>query len=199
MLVSNLVAILSSAFIVVATGLLYPDNYDWATTRALSSIADASTHTQLAEEGKGLEVHESVEEEDEEEEVERIEREECDPVRLQAARRLVMRWGVGGSVLLMVVWPAIAMALGASYYLFILYIVGQESVYVMACAERALWTLLLWLCAVIMSGSPFPIGYWWVWVCLGMGWGIMSSAIITTLPLLESKDAIMQVHLSFSF
>lgn len=117
MLVSNLVAILSSAFIVIATGLLYPDNYDWATTRALSSIADASTHTQLAEEGKGLEVHESVAEEDEEEEeVERIEREECDPVRLQAARRLVMRWGVGGSVLLMVVWPAIAMALGASYF-----------------------------------------------------------------------------------
>lgn len=50
------------------------------------------------------------------------------------------------------------------------------------------------LCCVF-PGSPFPIGYWWVWVCLGMGWGIMSSAIITTLPLIESKDAIMQVRL----
>lgn len=43
MLLGNLVAIISSAIIVVVVSLIKPDNYDWKGTREIAMVDDAET------------------------------------------------------------------------------------------------------------------------------------------------------------
>lgn len=127
MLVGNLVALLASSAILVGWGLLWPDSYDWEGTRSLAAIAEESQHGVLQEEGKAegeqaraaamakVVTGEEEEEDEDEEELRRIEAEECDPARLKAAQAMVMRWGVGGTLVLMLIWPLSALPVGETH------------------------------------------------------------------------------------
>ncbi|KAK9845983.1 hypothetical protein WJX81_007616 [Elliptochloris bilobata] len=86
MLVGNLVAILASALVCTVVSLLKPDNYDWKTTREITMVDDAET-------GFEAEGPDSVE-------------------AMEHAYKFVLRYGSILAVVLIIIWPLLALAAG---------------------------------------------------------------------------------------
>jgi urea-proton symporter len=81
MLTGNLVAILSSGFICTGVSLIKPETCDWSTTRSIALIEDDPSAVNSKE----------TEEE------------------LETASKIISVWGIGLSLLLIVVWPLLTL------------------------------------------------------------------------------------------
>ncbi|TYK11439.1 urea-proton symporter DUR3 [Cucumis melo var. makuwa] len=85
MLAGNLVSILSGGVIHAISSLLAPQNYDWETTRAISTV----------EKDKGD-----------------IPTEEYTEAKLIKAKAWIMRWGIGFTIVIVVLWPVLSLPIG---------------------------------------------------------------------------------------
>ncbi|XP_038876583.1 urea-proton symporter DUR3 [Benincasa hispida] len=85
MLAGNLVSILSGGVIHAISSLLSPQNYDWETTRAISTV----------EKDKGD-----------------IPTEEYTEAKLIKAKAWIMKWGIGFTIVIVVLWPVFSLPIG---------------------------------------------------------------------------------------
>jgi hypothetical protein len=131
MLIGNLCSILVSAVVTTVHAWVWPDDYDWTSTRALKGLEE-----------KEEEVEQAVELGD-----------EMNPQALTDAKKFVLKWGIAFTVLMLVLWPLLSLP----------------------------------------AGAPFPLGYFELWVWVGIVWGFLSTAVITVLPLYESRREIAKV------
>lgn len=124
MLTGNLVSILSSGFICTVISLLYPDDCDWSTTRAIPLIEDdPNAHIPF-------------------------ETEEA----LECALKRIGIFGIVITLVLVICWPAFTLPVGV-----------------------------------------FSKQYFKFWVVISFIWGILSAALMITLPLIESRNGILVV------
>lgn len=124
MLAGNVVSIVSSAIICTVVSLIEPDDCDWSTTKAIPLIEDDPN------------AHVAWEEEEE----------------LERALKKIGFYGLLITILLLIVWPALALPVGT-----------------------------------------FSQGYFGLWVYVSVVWGIASCAVMTLLPLWESRHAILSI------
>ncbi len=105
MLVGNLTAIFMSAAVTTGHGLVWPDDCDWSSTRALKGVEEEV----VEEEGEAAALATTTAA------VELVE--EMDPQRLQAAKTFVLKWGLSFTVLMLVLWPLLSLPAGAPFAL----------------------------------------------------------------------------------
>lgn len=84
MVVGNLVAILSSAFICAVVSLFKPDNCDWSSTKAIA-LVDEDVNAELSPE---------------------------DEADIDRAMKMISAWGIGLALVLVVAWPLLALPAG---------------------------------------------------------------------------------------
>lgn len=85
MLAGNLVSILSGGAIHAISSLLSPQNYDWETTREISTV---------------------------EKDTGEIPSEEYKEEKLISAKAWIMKWGVGFTIVIVILWPALSLPIG---------------------------------------------------------------------------------------
>lgn len=98
MLAGNLVAILFSGFIHVVWSLIFPQNYDWQSMKDIKLIEDDQS-------GLDIQLY--------------------DPEELKAAYNWIFKWGIGLTILIVVIWPALSVPEGVftkSYFAFWVFI-----------------------------------------------------------------------------
>lgn len=98
MLAGNLVAILLSGFIHVCWSLASPQNYDWQSMKDIKLIEDDQS-------GLGESLY--------------------DPSELKEAYNWIFKWGIGLTILIVVIWPALSVPEGVftkSYFAFWVFI-----------------------------------------------------------------------------
>jgi len=125
MLAGNLTAIFLSGFIHIAISMAYPQNYDWKSMAEIELLEDDQS---------GLDP------------------EDYTPAELEAAYAWIFKYGLGLTIIFVIVWPALSLPEGV-----------------------------------------FSKSYFAFWVFISIMWGFCAAAVIITLPIYESSDAIMKV------
>lgn len=85
MLAGNLVSILTSGAVHVVCSLLWPQNYDWDTTRQITMV---------------------------EKEKSELPAEELKEEKLNRAKRWILKWGVGFTFVIAILWPVLSLPAG---------------------------------------------------------------------------------------
>lgn len=88
MLAGNLVSILTSGVVHVVCSLLWPQNYDWDTTRQITMV---------------------------EKEKSELSAEELKEEKLNRAKRWILKWGVGFTFVIAILWPVLSLPAGTFY------------------------------------------------------------------------------------
>lgn len=88
MLAGNLVSILTSGAVHAVCSLLWPQNYDWDTTRQITMV---------------------------EKEKSELPAEELKEEKLNSAKRWILKWGVGFTFVIAILWPVLSLPAGTFY------------------------------------------------------------------------------------
>lgn len=88
MLAGNLVSILTGGAVHAVCSLLWPDNYDWATTRQITTVEKDNN---------------------------RLPAEEFREEKLISAKAWILKWGVGFTFLIAILWPLLSLPIGKTF------------------------------------------------------------------------------------
>ncbi|CAL5359380.1 unnamed protein product [Camellia sinensis] len=147
MLAGNLVSIITGGAIHAVCSFLWPQNYDWDTTKQI---------TMVEKEKSALPPEEFKEE------------------KLIRAKAWIVKWGVGFTVVIVLLWPLLSLPVGLKN--------GQNGAKdFQQLAGNSFWR--------------FSEGYFTFWAIIAIAWGTIGSAVIIVLPLTESWQTIQSVIL----
>ena len=88
MLAGNIVSILTGGAVHVVCSILWPQNYDWDTTKQITVV---------------------------EKETSELPAEEFNEEKLKRAKAWVVKWGIGFTVVIVVLWPLLSLPIGKFY------------------------------------------------------------------------------------
>lgn len=172
-LVGNLTSIVSSALIIVIQDRIWPDDYDWISTRRIEftrqdtvSIYNDDSYVGTSQPSKVQNDQENSDESDGNDEnstpppmfyglsdsYQENYRLEPNYLELKEAKSFIVKYGLSVSVVLAIIWPA---------------------------------------CALI--SQVFNLQEFTTWVSISMIWAVISALIIIFLPIIESRRAIFRV------
>ncbi|KAH6760865.1 urea-proton symporter DEGRADATION OF UREA 3 [Perilla frutescens var. frutescens] len=127
MLAGNLVSILVGGAVHAVCSFIWPQDYDWETTKQITVV---------------------------EKEKSELSSDEFKEEKLIRAKRWIVKWGVGFTLVIAVIWPILTLPAG-----------------------------------------QFNKGYFTFWAVIAIAWGTVASAVIISLPLIESWETIRDVLL----
>ncbi|CAL5359374.1 unnamed protein product [Camellia sinensis] len=147
MLAGNLVSTLTGGAIHAVCSFLWPQNYDWDTTKQITMVEKEKSEL-LAEEFK--------------------------EEKLIRAKAWIVKWGVGFTVVIVLLWPLLSLPAGLENG-------RNEARDFQQLAGNSFWR--------------FSEGYFTFWAIIAIAWGTIGSAVIIVLPLTESWQTIQSVIL----
>ncbi|XP_078446066.1 urea-proton symporter DEGRADATION OF UREA 3 (DUR3) [Wolffia australiana] len=125
MLAGNLVSILSGGFIHAVFSFAVPQNYDWETTKQITTVeADKAD----------------------------VDDEELKEEKLVHAKGWIIKWGLLFTVIIVVLWPVLS-----------------------------------------LPARQYSLGYFTFWAVITITWGVIGSAVIIFMPLIESWDTLKAI------
>ncbi|KAF6170204.1 hypothetical protein GIB67_038737 [Kingdonia uniflora] len=141
MLAGNLVSILTGGAIHAICSFLWPQNYNWESTKKITMVEKDTSD---------------------------LPSEEFQEERLIKAKVWIMKWGIGFTLVIVVLWPLLSLpAVCETDYSDYIYVDARE----------------------------FSLGYFTFWAVIAIAWGTIGSAVIIALPLIESWDTIQKIFL----
>ncbi|CAL5436050.1 unnamed protein product [Camellia sinensis] len=159
MLAGNLVSILTGGAIHAMCSFLWPQNYDWDTTKQITVV---------------------------EKEKSELPAEELNEEKLITEKVWIVKWGVGFTVVIVLLWPLLSLPAGK---------------FSNQCLN--LRFLCSHFCEIGLPGirtkalilRRFNEGYFTFWAIIAIAWGTIGSAVIIVLPLTESWQTIQSIIL----
>ncbi|CAL5441007.1 unnamed protein product [Camellia sinensis] len=142
MLAGNLMSIITGGAIHAVCSFLWPQNYDWDTTKQITMV---------------------------EKEKSELPAEEFKEEKLIRAKAWIVKWGVGFTVVIVLLWPLLSLPAGLKN--------GQNG-------AKDFQQL---------AGNSFFEGYFTFWAIIAIAWGTIGSAVIIVLPLTESWQTIQSI------
>ncbi|THG14132.1 hypothetical protein TEA_003187 [Camellia sinensis var. sinensis] len=143
MLAGNLMSIITGGAIHAVCSFLWPQNYDWDTTKQITMV---------------------------EKEKSELPAEEFKEEKLIRAKAWIVKWGVGFTVVIVLLWPLLSLPAGQfseGYFTF--------------------WAI------IAIAWGRFSEGYFTFWAIIAIAWGTIGSAVIIVLPLTESWQTIQSI------